>query len=243
MIPRVYVSSSLAPGELIPLSDRASRHLAQVLRLQPGVACVLFNGDGLEFPATIHHFDRRTVVVRVGEGTMITRESPLAVTLAQALCGGDKMDYVVRKAVELGVRRIVPIQSAGSVVRLKGERAGARVAHWQAVAVAACEQCGRNIVPQVAPVVGFEEWLAQPLPVAERWMLSPGVDARPLRTRSPPAGEVLLLVGPESGFNAAEEEAARNAGYQAVRLGPRVLRTETAALAMLAAMQALWGDF
>jgi len=243
MIPRLYFAGTPVPGSTVLLSGTASHHLAHVLRLGPGADCIVFTGDGGEWRATVEQIERTGVTVRVEGHTEISRESPLAVTLVQALCLGDKMDLIVRKAVELGVRRIVPVESAGSVVRLKGDRAEARVAHWRAIVVAACEQCGRNILPEVTPIVRLDEWLASAAPAEVRWLLSPRADVQPLRTRPAPGGPVSLLVGPESGFTPNEEEAGRRAGCERVRLGPRVLRTESAALAMLAAMQALWGDF
>jgi 16S rRNA (uracil1498-N3)-methyltransferase len=151
------------------------------------------------------------------------------------------MDYTIQKAVELGVRHIVPVESRRSVMRLAGERAGKRVAHWQGVVASACEQCGRNQVPLVAPLEKLENWLARPAPAGLRLMLAP--DAEQTLVALPPATEIQLLIGSEGGLDPQEMIAARQAGFQAVRLGPRVLRTETAGLAALAAMQALWGDF
>jgi len=243
MIPRLYFAGTPVPGGTVVLSGTASHHLAHVLRLGPGADCILFTGDGGEWRATVQQIERGGVTVRVEGYTEFSRESPLAVTLVQALCLGDKMDLIVRKAVELGVQRIVPVESAGSVVRLKGDRAEARVAHWRAIVIAACEQCGRNTLPEVTPICRLTDWLARAEPAQYRWLLSPRGDVEPLRTRPVPAGPVSLLVGPESGFTPAEEDAGRRAGFEPVRLGPRILRTESAALAMLAAMQALWGDF
>jgi 16S rRNA (uracil1498-N3)-methyltransferase len=165
----------------------------------------------------------------------------LAVTLVQALQAGDKMDFTIQKAVELGVRDIVPVESRRSVLRLAGERAAKRVAHWQGVVASACEQCGRNQVPLVAPLEKLENWLARPANGALRLMLAP--DAEQTLATIPPATEVQLLIGAEGGLDPQEVLAAKQAGFQSVRLGPRVLRTETAGLAALAALQALWGDF
>jgi 16S rRNA (uracil1498-N3)-methyltransferase len=165
----------------------------------------------------------------------------LSVTLVQAVQAGDKMDFTIQKAVELGIKDIVPVDSRRSVIRLSGERAGKRVAHWQGVAAAACEQCGRNQVPNVAPLEKLENWLAKPAHEGLRLMLMP--DAENTLASLPPVENVQLLIGAEGGLDPQEVIAARQAGFQAVRLGPRVLRTETAGLAALAAMQALWGDF
>jgi 16S rRNA (uracil1498-N3)-methyltransferase len=185
------------------------------------------------------------VTVKVGDARDCARESPLEIVLGQALSSGERMDYTVQKAVELGVTAIHPLAAARSVVRLAGERAEKRVAHWQAVAVSACEQSGRNRVPPVAPVAELAAWLERP-PAggagALRLLLSPAGATR-LRELPRPAASIILLAGPEGGFTPEEEAAVLNCGFIPVRLGPRVLRTETAAVAALAALQALWGDF
>jgi 16S rRNA (uracil1498-N3)-methyltransferase len=180
--------------------------------------------------------------VRVGEPRRINRESPLTVTLAQGISSGERMDYTIQKAVELGVCEIQPIACERSVVRLAPERAAKRVAHWQAIAAAACEQCGRNVVPPVLPVVPLARWLATLPSDALRITLSPD-GATTLRALSDVPARILLLVGPEGGLSPAERQDAQNAAFTAARLGPRVLRTETAAITALAAMQTLWGDF
>ena len=202
---------------------------------------VLFDGRGGEYPAHIERIERDRVLAVLGAWRDVERESPLAITLVQALQVGEKMDYTIQKAVELGVRNIVPVESRRSVLRLAGERAGKRVAHWQGVVAAACEQCGRNQVPLVAPLEKLENWLARPAHGALRLMLAP--DAEQTLVALPPATDIQLLIGSEGGLDPQEMIAAGQAGFQAVRLGPRILRTETAGLAALAAMQALWGDF
>jgi len=202
---------------------------------------VLFDGRGGEYPAHIERIERDRVYAELGAWQDVERESSLKITLVQALQAGDKMDFTIQKAVELGVRDIVPVESRRSVLRLSGERAGKRVAHWQGVVASACEQCGRNQVPLVAPLEKLENWLARPAHGVLRLMLAP--DAGPTLAAMPPAREVQLLIGAEGGLDPQEMIAAQQAGFQAVRLGPRVLRTETAGLAALAAMQALWGDF
>jgi 16S rRNA (uracil1498-N3)-methyltransferase len=202
---------------------------------------VLFDGRGGEYQAHIERIERDRVVAELAAWQDVERESPLAITLVQALQAGDKMDFTIQKAVELGVRDIVPVDSRRSVLRLAGERAAKRVAHWQGVAASACEQCGRNQVPLVAPLEKLENWLARPAEGCLRLMLAP--DAEQTLAAIPPAREVQLLIGAEGGLDPQEVIAAQQAGFQAVRLGPRVLRTETAGLAALAAMQALWGDF
>jgi 16S rRNA (uracil1498-N3)-methyltransferase len=217
----------------------------RVLRLKAGDAVALFNGDGAEYAALIVNAGRDRLTLDVTARASADRESPLAVTLAQAVSGGERMDYTVQKAVELGAAVIQPLTAERSVVRLHGERAVKRAEHWQAVVVASCEQCGRNRLPQVLPLLPFDAYLAGQAARRDgalNLMLSPH-SARGLRDFERPAGPIVLLAGPEGGFSPQEERAAERAGFVAARLGPRVLRTETAAVAALAAMQALWGDF
>ncbi|UCV03158.1 16S rRNA (uracil(1498)-N(3))-methyltransferase [Dechloromonas denitrificans] len=240
-MPRFYCREALSPGAHVELPEPVARHAVRVLRLPPGAPMVLFDGRGGEYPAHIERIERDRVLAELGAWRDVERESPLAITLVQALQAGEKMDYTIQKAVELGVRHIVPVESRRSVMRLAGERAGKRVAHWQGVVASACEQCGRNQVPLVAPLEKLENWLARPAPAGLRLMLAP--DAEQALVALPPATEIQLLIGSEGGLDPQEMIAARQAGFQAVRLGPRVLRTETAGLAALAAMQALWGDF
>jgi 16S rRNA (uracil1498-N3)-methyltransferase len=239
--PRFYCREALSPGAHVELPEPVARHAVRVLRLPPGAPLVLFDGRGGEYPAHIERIERDRVYAELGAWQDIERESSLAVTLVQALQAGDKMDFTIQKAVELGVRDIVPVESRRSVLRLSGERAAKRVAHWQGVVAAACEQCGRNQVPLVAPLEKLENWLARPAGGALRLMLAP--DAGQTLVDIAPTGEVQLLIGAEGGLDPQEMIAAESAGFQAVRLGPRVLRTETAGLAALAALQALWGDF
>jgi len=202
---------------------------------------VLFDGRGGEYEAQIERIEKSRVVVELGAWRDVERESKLVVTLVQAVQAGEKMDFTIQKAVELGVADIVPVDSRRSVIRLAGERAAKRVAHWQGVAASASEQCGRNQVPLVAPLEKLEHWLARPARPGLRLMLAP--DAEHSLADLPPARDVQLLIGAEGGLDPQEVIAAKLAGFQAVRLGPRVLRTETAGLAALAALQALWGDF
>jgi len=239
--PRFYCREALAPGAYIDLPEPVARHAVRVLRLPPGAPVVLFDGRAGEYEARIERIEKDRVVAALGAWRDVERESGLAVTLIQAVQSGEKMDYTVQKAVELGVSLIVPVDSRRSVTRLAGERAGRRVAHWQGVAAAACEQCGRNQVPQVAPVEKLENWLARPPGVALRLMLAP--DAEQSLVDLPSPKSVELLIGAEGGLDPQEIVAARQVGFRPVRMGPRIMRTETAGLAALAAMQALWGDF
>ena len=240
-LPRFYCREALAPGAHVELPEPVARHAVRVLRLPPGAPMVLFDGRGGEYPAHIERIERDRVYAELAAWRDVERESPLHVTLVQALQAGEKMDFTIQKAVELGVRNIVPVESRRSVMRLAGERAAKRVAHWQGVAASACEQCGRNQVPLVAPLEKLENWLARPVQGALRLMLAP--DAEQSLADLPPASEIQLLIGAEGGLDPQEMLAAKRAGFQAVRMGPRVLRTETAGLAALAVIQALWGDF
>ena len=240
---RLYFPGTIAAGSEFRLPAAQAHHVQRVLRLKPGAALTLFNGEGGEYDAAILDVAGAGVTVRIGASRDVDRESSLQVMLAQAVSARDRMDYTIQKAVELGVSAIQPVVSSRSVVRLDSERGARRGAHWQAVAVAACEQCGRNRVPPVHPVQSFAAWLAEAGPHARRGlMLSPRA-TRGVRDLPPPRNHVTLLAGPEGGLTPDEQQAAVHAGFTPVKLGPRVLRTETAAAAALAAMQALWGDF
>lgn len=239
--PRFYCREPLAPGAHVELPEPVARHAVRVLRLASGAEIVLFDGRGGEYQARIERIEKERVIASVGAWEPLERESSLEITLVQALQAGEKMDYTVQKAVELGVAAIVPVESRRSVTRLAGDRAGRRVAHWQGVAASACEQCGRNQVPTVGSVERLENWLARPAQGVLRLMLAPG--AAVALPELPVPQRVQLLVGAEGGLDPSEMMAAESAGFRAVRLGPRVLRTETAGLAALAAMQVLWGDF
>lgn len=244
-LPRFFCPLALSAGVSVDLPESAARHAARVLRLRSGDDLTLFDGRGGEYAARIAQVERDRVRVDVLAWDARECESPLALTLVQALQAGEKMDLTVQKAVELGVGRIVPVLARRSVVRLDGARAARRVEHWRGVAASACEQCGRNRVPEVAELQGLERWLAQPAPAgALRLMLAPGA-GHTLATLAPPAAgsPIELLIGSEGGLAPEEMHAAAQAGFVAVRLGPRVLRTETAGLAALAAIHARWGDF
>lgn len=242
MIPRIHCPQGLAPGAHVELPEAAANHVARVLRLGEGAPLTLFDGRGGEWSATVAHVRKNVVEARLDAFDAVEREAPLPVTLAQGLPAADKMDWIVQKGVELGVAAFRPLAARRSVIRLSGERMARRVAHWQAVAVAACEQSRRNRVPEVATIVDLPHFLAEPPAAGElRLMLDPAADRR--LADLPRPGAVTLLVGPEGGFEEGELAAARLAGFQAIRLGPRVLRTETAGMAALAAIMSLWGDF
>jgi 16S rRNA (uracil1498-N3)-methyltransferase len=232
--PRLYSDQPLALGQLVALGAAATRH-AQVLRLQPGDALALFDGRGGEWLARVATMGRREVSVEPVEHLDIEREARLAVTVALVMPAGERMDFVVEKAVELGACAIQPLHGERSVLRLSGERTARRVAHWQALAIAACEQCGRNRVPAVRPVSELLPWLASLGPAAEgqaRWLLHPqGAPADAATARGP--SHAVVLSGPEGGLAPAEIDAAQGAGFEPLSLGPRVLRADTAPIAAL----------
>ncbi len=234
-MPRFHCPLPLTPGDSIELPANAARHV-QVLRLQPGAVLTLFNGEGGEYEATVQQMGRSHVRVQVGAHHAIEREAPRAVHLLVGMPANERMDWLVEKATELGVASIQPVVAERSVLKLKGERAEKKRAHWQGIAVAACEQCGRNRVPAVHEALGLHEWLALAQAQGARMMLSLQPGAQPLSRAAPGHGPVTLLSGPEGGLSPAEEQAALAAGFAPVSLGPRVLRSETAPLAVLAAL-------
>jgi 16S rRNA (uracil1498-N3)-methyltransferase len=238
--PRIHCDLRLGPGAQFALSPEAAQHVSKALRLKAGDGLVVFDGRGGEYEASIQRVDRGAVDVKLGAFRDVDREPPLDVGLVQGLPEADKMDWIIQKAVELGVGWIQPVVCERSVVRLSGERAERRALHWQRVAVAACEQSGRNRIPDVRPILDFRAWLAL-AGESPRWLLSPGAPALAARGVPPPGLE--LVVGPEGGLSERELDLAGTRGCIPVGLGPRVLRTETAALAALAALHALWGDF
>ncbi len=239
MAPRFFCPQDLRANTEIDLPSAVAHHAERVLRLSVGADITLFNGEGGEYPARVLAFGKQPKA-QLGAHDDIERESPMDITLAQCLATGDKMDWVLQKAVELGARHIIPIASQRSVLKLSGDRADKRLAHWRQVLISACEQCGRNRVPTIADIRPLPQHLASSGP-ALRLILAPGVGAA-LHSMSQP-DSVELLVGPEGGFSEEERRAALSAGYQALTLGPRILRTETAGLAALTALQMHWGDF
>lgn len=240
MISRFHFPDRLPAGGEVALPDALAHHALRVLRLRDGEAVVLFDGSGGEVEARLA-VRGKAVFAQLGEARAVERESPLRIVLVQALASGDKMDWVVQKAVELGAHAVQPVQAERSVLRLAGERADKRVAHWQQVAVAACEQCGRNRVPEIRPLQALAPWLGAHRD-ALNYVLAPG-GAAGFADEPEPKDVVHLLVGPEGGWSEVEIAAFDAAGCRRVRLGPRVLRTETAGLAAVAALQARWGDF
>ena len=238
--PRLYCDLALSPGAEIALPEAAARHAVTVLRLQVGDSLNLFNGAGGEYSASLVAVSKRETRARLIEFHSGERESPLEITLALCISAGERMDYSLQKATELGVSSIVPLASERSVVKLAGERADKRLQHWQHVVIAACEQCGRNRVPAVAPVQKFFDYLAAADRGKRLLLLSPDA-AMPLKEVQR-SGAVVLLVGAEGGLAPSEYQAATASGFEPVSMGPRILRTETAPVAALAVLQALWGD-
>jgi 16S rRNA (uracil1498-N3)-methyltransferase len=244
--PRFYYPDALGSGSEVHLPPEAAHHAARVLRLAVGEPVVLFNGLGGEFEGRITRSDRGEVWVKTGAFLDRNSESPLELILGQGLSSGDRMDLTLQKAVELGISAIQPLATERSVVRLSGERAIRRADHWQSLVVASCEQCGRNRIPAVAELCRLDEWMARLTPDlagGERRLLMSPLAAQSLKSLPEPTGRIVLLAGPEGGLSPREVALAQDYGFTPVRLGPRVLRTETAALAALAAIQALWGDF
>jgi len=239
-LPRIHCDIRLGPGAQFALPAEAANHVGRALRLKAGDAITIFDGRGGEYEATIQRIDRERVDVKLGAFRDLDAEAALEIGLVQGLPEADKMDWIIQKASELGAAWIQPLVCDRSVVRLSGERAARRESHWRRVAVAACEQCGRNRVPEVRATLAFQAWVAGPA-AAERWLLEPG--AEPLPSRGMPTGPVELLVGPEGGLTERERDLATMAGFTPVGLGPRLLRAETAPVAALAAIHALWGDF
>ncbi len=237
--PRFHVVAPARVGATIVLDGSTTRHI-QALRLRRGDQIVLFNGDGHECVAELIELAKRGAVVQVRSEAAVDRESALAITLAQGICAAERMDLVIQKATELGVTRIIPVVTSRTIMRLSDERQERRETHWQNVAIAACEQCGRNRVPDINPSIRFDAFVAELPEAALRIASSPVGDDR-LRSMSP-AASVLLFIGPEGGIARDERELLADRDFRFVRFGPRILRTETAPLAMLATIQALWGD-
>ena len=239
-MPRFYLPTALAPHTTLNLPDNIIRHI-HVLRLNAGDSITLFNGTGNDFAATLQTIGKRHAECHIHAQRQPENESPLAITLVQAISSGERMDFTLQKSVELGVHAIQPIISERCVVRLSGERAEKRVQRWQDIVIAACEQSGRSIVPTVLPIVSFTDYLRQMPP--ELHLMMSLRRATTLRDIAPAPQTLRLMIGPEGGWTPAEEQAALAAGVQTITLGKRVLRTETAAMAAMAAMQVLWGDF
>jgi 16S rRNA (uracil1498-N3)-methyltransferase len=240
--PRFYCPEPPAPGGTLELPSDAAHHARRVLRLRPNDAVQVFDGRGAALNGKICEINNRHVLLHELQTCIADAEPALRIVLAQAMCGSEKMDWVVQKATELGAAEIVPVQTQRSVAKLSGDRADKRAAHWRQVAIAACEQCGRNTLPLIGAPRDLGGWLTEARALdAARFVLLPEGDSA--LGRQAPSPTVVLLVGPEGGLDENEVKMARLAGFLPVRMGNRVLRTETAAMAGLAAVQTLWGDF
>ena len=238
-IPRFYCPELSAVDEVIKLPPDAHRHAVQVLRLKVGAVVRLFNGAGLEVEASLQAVTKRESTATLLTAVPSDNESPLSLTLIQGISRGERMDYTLQKAVELGVNRIVPVITQRCNVQLSGQRADKKFGHWQGVIISACEQSGRCTLPSLDPIMTFEEMISE-FNSGSRLILEPtavaGFKALPMQT------DTNLLIGPEGGFSDLEVESAVKKGFQAIQFGPRILRTETAAVAALAVLQAMWGD-
>lgn len=238
-IPRVYEPQPLSAGQCIDLSDNTIQHVIRALRLREGDALCLFNGDGQEYPARLTRVDRRAAQATLESPREPAVESSLKLHIGQTLSRGERMDYAVQKATEMGVAHITPLTSERCEVRLKSEREDKRLRHWQQVAISACEQSQRTRVPEIAAVSSLQEWVRTV--EADLKLVLHHHTAQPLEAMTAP-GTVALLIGPEGGLTAAEVAAAQDAGFRPVAFGPRVMRTETAPVAACAILQYLWGD-
>jgi 16S rRNA (uracil1498-N3)-methyltransferase len=237
--PRIHSPQPLAAHATLELAPEASHHLAKVLRMQRGDALILFNGEGGEYPAVITEIDKRSVTVTTEQFTNSVLESALQLHLGIAMSKGDRMDWVVQKATELGVARITPLSSERVELKLQGERAEKKLAHWRGITIAACEQCGRNRLPDIGDIQTLSRWLEHTQADA-KFVLHHRTEAALDATAKP--ASAALLVGPEGGLSESEIAAAERQGFAPLRLGPRVLRTETAPLAAISVLQYLWGD-
>lgn len=237
---RIYSAQSLSSAGTVELSGQAGHYLTRVLRLSTGDLLTLFNGDGRDYSGEILAIQKQAVTVRLGESRVAGNESPLKITLVQAISRGERMDYTLQKATELGVFSIQPVSSHRVEVRLDERRKAKRLAHWQGVVISACEQSGRAVVPEVLPPCSLDEWLAVAAP-CPRLVLDPEAEVK-MSAMSIGVGELSILVGPEGGFTPAELQELKESGVKPVSLGPRVLRTETAGPVAIAVLQTVAGD-
>ena len=238
-IPRIYTEQELSPHASLELEPGPSQHIARAMRMRPGDALTVFNGMGGEYPATISAVGKKFVALELGELRDREVESPLAIHLGIAISRGDRMDWLIQKATELGVNSVSPVFTERVEVKLKGDRADKKRRHWQQIAIAACEQCGRNQLPQINASQELSRWIDKTeadlkLVLHHRAPVESDHDISP--------SSIALLIGPEGGLSEAEIGLSGNAGYQPLKLGPRVMRTETAPLAAIAILQARWGD-
>ena len=238
--PRIYSPQTLLPNTQIQLEENAFNHAIRVLRLKQGARLKLFDGQGNEYEATLSSVEKKRAYASIGKQLQNDVESSLDLVMGQCISRGDKMDYTVQKAVELGINEITPLFSERCGVQLKGERLSKKEHHWQSIAISACEQCGRNQLPTLSSSNTIEHWVSNT--DAELKLILDPTETQTLTNLTPPSGRIALLFGPEGGMTEQEIAIAKRHGFTGVRLGPRVLRTETAALATISAIQVLWGD-
>lgn len=236
---RIFIHDPLRPDSIAKLGASAAAHVSRVLRLEPGDELVLFDGNGGQYPATLTEVRGATVLARTGRHEALERESPLHLTLVQGVSRGERMDWVVQKATELGVANIVPVLTERSVVKLDAQQAARKVQHWKGIVIAACEQCGRNRLPEIAPPLSLGAWLSSRTSSTNEWLLDPEATGSFSNDKG---SEATLLIGPEGGLTDEERDKARAAGFKAAKLGPRILRTETAAVTAISILQAQYGD-
>jgi 16S rRNA (uracil1498-N3)-methyltransferase len=240
--PRLYIPKIAASGENITVTGQSAHHVIQVLRLRPGAVVRIFNGNGMEWETVLLESKRSEAVLKVGAAVKAIADSSLSITLAQGIARNDRMDLILQKSVELGVSRIQPLWMQRCQAHVKGERLEKRMLHWQGVIISACEQCGRSTLPEIYKPVEYTTWVTRQNPLSLGLMLQPECE-QTLHDISPPESDILVLVGPEGGLDTEEQRLATASGFRGIRLGQRILRTETAALSALAGMHALWGDF
>ncbi len=239
-VPRIYTPATLNSGDSIELDENAFSHAVRVLRLKQGDSLILFNGQGGEFEAELTDVQKKRASAVIGQHFNTDNESPLPIILGQCISRGEKMDYTIQKAVELGVTEIVPLFSERCGVKLNQQRMEKRLRHWHSVIISACEQCGRNRIPELHPAIALSEWQQQSN-ASLKLVLDPTA-ADSLATLSKPERDVALLIGPEGGLSDGEIKSAIKHGFSGIRLGPRILRTETAGLTALSVIQQMWGD-
>jgi 16S rRNA (uracil1498-N3)-methyltransferase len=239
-ISRIYTEQPLKQESQIKLDGQQAHYLSKVLRLKANADLILFNGDGHEYKSLITEIDKHSITLEIAGATLANSESPLHSILGLGLSRGERMDIAIQKSTELGVTEIVPLFTEFSEVKLQGERLQKKLMHWQQIAISACEQSGRNLPPKVHPPQTFSSWCSN-LDCELKIIFEPGADQALPREKK--IAQVALLVGPEGGFSKQELTIAANNGFSAVRLGPRILRTETAPIAALTSLQLLWGDF
>lgn len=241
-IPRLYTPQVFIQGEELAVTGQTAHHVAHVLRLRSAAAVQVFDGTGCEHRAIIKSIKRSDIILEIAEAVAVRPESSLNITLLQGITRNDRMDLILQKAVELGVSTIQPLWTQRSQTHLKGSRLEKRFNHWQGIVISACEQCGRATIPQLATAMNYSDWMNKQKTGGLRLLLQPNSKTG-LGTLKRPDEEIQVLIGPEGGLNPDEEVLAETAGFTGVSLGQRILRTETAALATLAGIQTLWGDF